>query len=204
MVRVLAIDVGQRDLGCCFVERDRNDDSNFTVIDWTVLDLGQGPVRNAVHAFCGLVSRWKEVDLCVIEQQTNVNKNMLALSHAIQAAVCMHDPRTKVVFASPRTMFACFAAGDSEPRAASPYQRKKARKKKSVAIATDLLSRKIEHAPWLQKLMTSKTGIKDDLSDSLLYSLGADLSSCDTAAASASTCFDKMGTAAESGDGGGS
>lgn len=200
MVRVLAIDVGQRDLGCCFVERN---DSNFDVIDWAVLDLGPGPVRNAVHTFCGLVSRWQEVDLCVIEQQTNLNKNMLALSHAIQAAVCMHGPRTKVVFASPQKIFARFAVCSTGDSGLTPYQRKKAKKKKSVAVATDLLSQEMKHAPWLHKLRNEKSGKQDDLSDSLLYALGADLSICDTVAASASTCSDKIETAAESGEDGG-
>ena len=196
MQRVLAFDVGQRDLGCCLVDR-LPDGSTFRVIDWDVLDHGPGPVRLAVSGFCGLVHRWwrgcTAVDICVIEQQTNVNKKMLALSHAIQAAVCVHSPHTQVVFASPKTILPRATTVDVQ----SPYRRKKARKENSIRVATALLASDPEHASWLELLQNARAGIKDDLADSLLYAVAP--ISPTTLARSPSTCNSSAAAADDDG-----
>ena len=180
--RVLAFDVGQRDLGVCEVIVDMRHRPPLEVMDWRVTDLGSNKVSDTVIAFTKLVrsGKWDGVRACVIEQQDRINTKMVAMSHAIQSSLLTQYPDMHVVFASSSQKFGVFKTmsgieqlvHDEKARAgASSYEKKKIRKLNSIRLARHILSLLPEHDMFIERLDDEKAGKKDDLADSFVYAL---------------------------------
>jgi len=183
--RILAFDVGQRDLGVCVVVVDKALRPPLRLEQWEVVDLGSGgTVRDSVRAFCQLVhsGRWDDVDVCVIEQQARVNIKMVALSHSIQASLLTHRPGMRVVFASSCHKFSVFQGmpgvdelvlsekgATGEKSTTSAYAQKKIRKVNAIRLVACLLASMPDHQAFAEQMAQAKAHQKDDLADSLVY-----------------------------------
>jgi hypothetical protein len=106
--RVMAIDVGVRNLAYCILSREE-------VVDWSVVDCiptitnsKTVPVRRLRQGVIGVLDGLLdallgyELDLVAIEQQPTRNQRMVCLQHVIETWFALRMPEVKVECMSPR------------------------------------------------------------------------------------------------------
>jgi hypothetical protein len=147
-------------------------------------NLGSGTVSDSVVA---LVKRIQDepqemwsANYVVIEQQARINVKMIALSHALQAAMLLGCTEI-ATFASSASKFSVFTkmpglAGAlirNEPKELSVAKRKKIRKQNSIDLVNAVLLSlpSEETTEYIQQLRDAPADQKDDLADAFVYAL---------------------------------
>jgi hypothetical protein len=186
----MGFDVGQIHMARCVVEFEPTTRPPLRVVAWDILDLGSGTIARSVETLTALVRTaersdsddWKAEHI-VIEQQDRINTKMVALSHALQATLLLHnEPNTYIGFASSAKKFSVFESMPGvvdtvlfrEPKTQPAAKRKRVRKQNSINIADALfraLPETAEHEALYRKFQTIDAGMRDDLADALVYAI---------------------------------
>ena len=150
--RIFSVDMGTRKLGVCII--DTKTPSAGKLIDilmWRIVDLGES--KNIQHSVTSMV-KWiwdnrepiLACDRWVLEQQLPSNPQMLAVAHAMQAALETLSPEvaSRTVFVNSSIKFKVFkGAGYVFPNAYQPkmsrYEKYKMAKKNTIWLCEQLL-----------------------------------------------------------------
>lgn len=158
-MRVLAIDVGTKNLGVCAVQHEK-------ILAWDVLTLRGGQAAQVHQSLQESHALFEAVDRCVIEKQPPRNPTMCRIQHYLEfwcatknIPVTIQDARAKLRYAESTQ----FWAHDDDT---STYHR---RKKAAVAVVGRLLDATDQPPEAKRVFRASKK--KDDLADSLLHAL---------------------------------
>ncbi len=187
---VLSIDVGIKNLAYCVLRR-----SDLTVLFWSVFAI-EGGDRDVCVNLLRTVSAlhdvspppeaeaaapafaWEDVDQVVIEQQPGRNMRVKAVENYLHMYYVMRGQRVTVYSARRKLQG---SGMEHRGRSAAQYR---ARKKASVALCRDWLSRHPQNDRW--KDMVHGKGVKaDDAADALNQALSYLGAGCDAAATAA-------------------
>lgn len=187
---VMGFDVGQIHMAKCTLQYDDSLRPPVRVVSWDIVNLESGTVAKSVENLAKVI-RTAEADSAdswtanhiIIEQQDRVNIKMVAMSHALQATLLMHnDPEAYVGFSSSAKKFSVFddmpGVRDqivfTEPKGQTRAKCKKVRKQNSINIVRALfraMPETDEHKAFLAKFNATPADQRDDLADALVYAL---------------------------------
>lgn len=165
-MRVLAIDVGRKNLALCLLEPgDCPKGTADSIVEWTVTACE--PTAAGIAAAVAKLPWALTCDDMAVERQPNRNPTMTRLQHYLEMYFAMHDKPVVVQDAKHKL---AFAAGTKwwDPDLAGNWTYH-ARKKLAVATMTKFLKDTTQDARFRELFAGSKK--KDDLADAALHAM---------------------------------